>query len=561
MGCTLAKEKKIPKGFPLALGGAAPSGAAGAMSPVAASGAVASGKAAAPSGAAGSVPAGAAPGVVLTAGAVASATGAAARTGIVAGVDGSVPAGADTAPGRGVEPPTAAGAVPMVMGGTGVDLRTAGGGAGAVPAAGITASADTGPSASAIVGGAGAAPSPPSPPVLCGRYPPTTGGMVTSAAPPSYVGFPTVEGGKQELEGFPASAPYHQGTSTPSKSKSVPASDRKQRQGLPPFDPSSVKVETRDSDFTDTDTETSDGKLDSSTEEKKLPVVKPKTKGRRVCEALADPSPVARRTRTKEKPVVEAPLIQAMGNQGPVLIKAPFSLVELQQWKAFVGAYRDNPDKVANYMERAIRTQNPDWCDLEVMMDTLLDSTEKQMVKRAAQSSIELLITGGVLTGKLKDIFPLEDPKWDPNLPEKKEALKRYQDWVVYGFRHGIPKAVNWSKVDEVRQDRNESPTDFLNRLKKVIRKYTDIDTESCFGENYLVYLFIYQSADDIRKKLQEVGGRKDIGKLLDIAWTVYRNRDQKGRARVPKLEEDTCHVLHRSSNCQERRKHNAYHK
>ncbi|KFW85257.1 hypothetical protein N305_01965, partial [Manacus vitellinus] len=154
---------------------------------------------------------------------------------------------------------------------------------------------------------------------------------------------------------------------------------------------------------------------------------------------------------------------QAMGNQGPVLIKTPFSLVELQQWKAFVGAYRDNPDKVANYMERAIRTQNPDWCDLEVMMDTLLDSTEKQMVKRAAQSSIELLITGGVLTGKLKDIFPLEDPKWDPNLPEKKEALKRYQDWVVYGFRHGIPKAVNWSKVDEVRQDRNESPTDFLN--------------------------------------------------------------------------------------------------
>ncbi|XP_017670586.1 PREDICTED: uncharacterized protein LOC108497467 [Lepidothrix coronata] len=297
-------------------------------------------------------------------------------------------------------------------------------------------------------------------------------------------------------------------------------------------------------------------------EEEKPPVVKPKTKGRRVCEALADSSPVARRTRTKkEKPVVEAPLIQAMGNQGPVLIKVPFSLVELQQWKAFVGAYRDNPDKVANYMERAIRTQNPDWCDLEVMMDTSLDSTEKEMVKRAAQSRIELLITGGVLTGKLKDIFPLEDPKWDPNLPEKKEALKRYQDWVLYGFRHVIPKAVNWSKVDEVKQDRNESPTDFLNRLKEVIRKYTGIDTESGFGEKYLVYLFIYQSADDIRKKLQKVGGRKDIGELLDIAWTVYRNRDQKGRARVLKLEEGTCHVLHRSSNCQERRKHNAYHK
>ncbi|XP_027528820.1 uncharacterized protein LOC113962235 [Neopelma chrysocephalum] len=367
-----------------------------------------------------------------------------------------------------------------------------------------------GPSGSAIMGGAGATPSSPAPPVLYCPYPPTTGGTVTSAALPSYGGFPTVKGRKQKLEEFPASAPYHQGTSTLRKSKSIPASNRRQRRGLPPFDPSSVKVETRDSDFTGTSTEASDGKLDSSTEEEKPPVVKPKTKGRRVHEALADPSPVSRRTRTKkEKPVVEAPLRQAMSNQGPVLIKVPFSLVELQQWKAFVGAYRDNPDKVANYVERAIRTQNPDWCDLEVMMDTLLDSTEKEMVKRAAQSGIELLITAGELTGELKDIFPLEDPKWDPNLPEQKEALKRYHDWVVYGFRHGIPKAVNWSKVYEVKQDRNESPTDFLNRLKEVIRKYTDIDTESGLGKKHLVYLFIDQSADDIRKKRRRWGTRK----------------------------------------------------
>ncbi|KAJ7407625.1 hypothetical protein BTVI_62530 [Pitangus sulphuratus] len=95
------------------------------------------------------------------------------------------------------------------------------------------------------------------------------------------------------------------------------------------------------------------------------------------------------------------------------------------------------------------------------------------MVKRAARTAIGILITSGQIQGELKDVFPLEDPKWDPNIPEKKEELKRYQDWVVYGFKHGIPKAVNWSKIYEVNQDKNESPTDFLNRLKDVIQKYT----------------------------------------------------------------------------------------
>ncbi|KAJ7412765.1 hypothetical protein BTVI_45344 [Pitangus sulphuratus] len=215
-----------------------------------------------------------------------------------------------------------------------------------------------------------------------------------------------------------------------------------------------MKFKTRDSDLIDTGTEPSDDESESTSEEEKVPVVKPKTKistatarerGRRVHEALSNPSPVARRTRTrKEKTFVEVPLRQVMGNQGPVLIKVPFSLFELQQWKASVGTYTDNPEKMANYVERAIRTQNPDWYDLEVMLDAFLDSTEKEMVKQAAWSGTELLLASAKFTGELKDIFPLEDPKWDPNLPEKREALKRYQDWVMYGLRHSIPKAVNW---------------------------------------------------------------------------------------------------------------------
>ncbi|KAJ7397075.1 hypothetical protein BTVI_138818 [Pitangus sulphuratus] len=118
---------------------------------------------------------------------------------------------------------------------------------------------------------------PPPPPA-----PPTTAGAATSTAPTSSE-FSTTKGGKQDPEAFPASTSYHEGTRTPKKLKSILAADRRQRQVFSPFDPSSVKIETRDSgDLTDTGTEASDDESDNSLEEEKeKPVVKSKTKGRR----------------------------------------------------------------------------------------------------------------------------------------------------------------------------------------------------------------------------------------------------------------------------------------
>lgn len=43
-----------------------------------------------------------------------------------------------------------------------------------------------------------------------------------------------------------------------------------------------------------------------------------------------------------------------------------------------------------------------------------------------------------------------------------------------------------------------------------------------------MIYLFIGQSSDNIRKKLQKIGEKEDIGKLLDMAWMVYQNKEPK---------------------------------
>ena len=58
-------------------------------------------------------------------------------------------------------------------------------------------------------------------------------------------------------------------------------------------------------------------------------------------------------------------------------VKVPFSITDLGSWKEVAGTYREDPERVPKVSETIIRTQDPDWNDLQVILDTLLDGTEK----------------------------------------------------------------------------------------------------------------------------------------------------------------------------------------
>lgn len=87
----------------------------------------------------------------------------------------------------------------------------------------------------------------------------------------------------------------------------------------------------------------------------------------------------------RQKKNIIASLRQGVGTEGPVYVKVPFTPGDLVIWKQAAGTYRENPDKVARVMKMIIKTQNPDWDDLQVILDTLMDSIENDMVLRAAR--------------------------------------------------------------------------------------------------------------------------------------------------------------------------------
>ena len=83
--------------------------------------------------------------------------------------------------------------------------------------------------------------------------------------------------------------------------------------------------------------------------------------------------------------------------------------------------------------------------------------------------------------------------------------LKQYQQLILYGVQHGVPKPKNVSKLYEVRQGPEENPSAFYERLCEVARKWTDLNPDDEANQRMFNMLFIGQSTRDIRRKLQNV--------------------------------------------------------
>lgn len=247
-----------------------------------------------------------------------------------------------------------------------------------------------------------------------------------------------------------------------------------------------------------------------------------------------------------------APLREAVGPTGDrVRVKVPFSPNDLIIWKQSAGAYRENPEKVARVVKMVIKTQNPDWNDLQVLLDLIMDSTEKEMVFKAmsnrARDMIQLQAPALQGIGNVNEIVPREDPEWNPNSAEEYHRLQVYQELLVEGIQRGIPKTLNWSKLYAVRQDKAESPSAFLERLKEIARRYTDLDVESEAGKLQMALIFMRQSQGDIRRKLQKLEGNdtRDLEKMLEVAWKVYNNREKEA---VKKQQASMLAVLQQAS-------------
>ena len=100
-------------------------------------------------------------------------------------------------------------------------------------------------------------------------------------------------------------------------------------------------------------------------------------------------TPITARTRSKVGLVIQAPLRQAIGAAGLARIKVPFATNDLDSWKEAVKGNRDDPEVIAKRFELIVENLDPDWKDIDIMLDALTE-TEKQLVVKTTQTQVHI---------------------------------------------------------------------------------------------------------------------------------------------------------------------------
>ena len=79
-----------------------------------------------------------------------------------------------------------------------------------------------------------------------------------------------------------------------------------------------------------------------------------------------------------------------------------------------------------------------------------------------------------------------------------------------------------------VRQEPNESPAAFLEKLMEAFRQYTPMNTQADESRAAVLLAFVNQAAPDIRRKLQRIErlGEQSIQDLVRAAEKVFNNRE-----------------------------------
>ena len=98
------------------------------------------------------------------------------------------------------------------------------------------------------------------------------------------------------------------------------------------------------------------------------------------------------------------------------------------------------------------------------------------------------------------------------------------------GLKAAQQKVISYARVSAITQEPNENPIACLERLKRGLQKFTNLDSDSYEGQVILKDKFLSQSASDIRIKLQQLQQQNPTASLDEIVQTATNTFYSRGK-------------------------------
>ncbi|RMC03959.1 hypothetical protein DUI87_19296 [Hirundo rustica rustica] len=216
-------------------------------------------------------------------------------------------------------------------------------------------------------------------------------------------------------------------------------------------------------------------------------------------------------------------------------VNVPINTSDVRAFKKEMGKLMDDPLGVSERLDEFLGTSIYSYEDLTAILRSLFNTEERELIRQAGIREWERRNPQST-PGDQK--WPSQDPRWNAQTEEGRRSMIDMRNIIIQGIREAVPRGQNLSKVFGECQGKDETPTEWLDRLRKSLQIYSGTDPDSPVGEVLLKTQFVAKSWEDIRKKLEKIEGWQENGlqELLREAQKIYMRRDeekQKIQARV----------------------------
>ncbi|RMB93989.1 hypothetical protein DUI87_29576 [Hirundo rustica rustica] len=200
-----------------------------------------------------------------------------------------------------------------------------------------------------------------------------------------------------------------------------------------------------------------------------------------------------------------------------------------------MGNLLEDPLGVSERVDQFLGPNIYTWDELQSILGILFTSEEKNMIRRAGMRIWDAQHAQGP-QADLK--WPLQNPSWNHQNPEHRGHMQDLRTIIIQGIREAVPRGQNINKAFNERQKKEETPTEWLERLRKNLQLYSGIDPEAPVGQALLKTQFVAKSWEDIRKKLEKLDNWQERGldELLREAQKVYVRREEESHKRQVRM-------------------------
>jgi hypothetical protein len=185
--------------------------------------------------------------------------------------------------------------------------------------------------------------------------------------------------------------------------------------------------------------------------------------------------------------------------EGIVRIHVPFSLADLSQIEKCLGSFTTNPDSYVKEFQYLAQSYDLTWHDIYLILSSTLLPEERCTVWDMARVHADDVHCTTPAHPVGATVVPTEEPHWNYQTGDR-TLRDQVVTCLVVGLKKPAQKVVNFDKLREIQQDKEENPASFLSQLTEALRHHTKVDPKTKDGIIILMTHFSSHSTPDIKK-------------------------------------------------------------